>query len=717
MKIPAQVVAVSLLAFCTMSSTAQTIMEIIDTRPELTQFRTALLSIGADAMLQNSSSSFTVFAPSDLAAGYSDSFQLYLKGKDEKPLPRWHLHLQALLKNHMLANQSLTADVIFDATTTVLNSTQDPIEVSQFQRKVGGAGIEVPDLRATNGVLHVVDAVISPIALQNDLSAVEIQPELGDDWMDPPRVGLGMVLDVVGNKSRNFYSTVREEGQTQVACRRRAFNRMGLFYLPQTINDSNDVKMGELMNTSYTNETYDEFIQYSVLPKNYYYDDIPKNYMELTYGANDCSHVWVTKDKKGRLCYNDGCAVNTGGFPAEDGGDPPREFLTSNGVGLIVDKCILCSGVAMLTAYAADYTIYDVDNVAQFFVASEWNLRELSQSVGDGGKITLFAAADSGWDLVNSEDITRLTTDKWKLHQWDFLSHMMVQGAYTIKDLKDKYAINQGPYNLTSLAGEPLFFDFDESRSQLTIQGGDVVKKDIKGVDGYVHFTSEVPLPLSMTDTVYDVAKKRPIYSTQVGLIDTVFLTEDMKRLLPLTAMYSPNSVWENKIIELEDISKMVLESHVFKELQWCDELRKMEGKNLTSLNGLEWKISINEDNMPCFDTYLTAGGGSTFQKACITKCDILARNGIVHELDNIMMSEVGETLAPRSMRPIAPTARRPSPPTVARPTYFGGNEPRPTRQAPSAVVDPSKGSSAAAAYRKTAAAAVIALSLVILQL
>lgn len=139
----------------------------------------------------------------------------------------------------------------------------------------------------------------------------------------------------------------------------------------------------------------------------------------------------------------------------------------------------------MLVNYAAEYTSHNMKDTAQFFIASEWNLRNLSLSVGDGGPVTLFATADSGWNIFNIEDVTRLATDKWKPHQWDMLRHMCVQGIYLESDLKALYD-QSGPYNLTSLAGQPIAFDFDPVKNVMTVDGGDLFFADVKGVDGYV---------------------------------------------------------------------------------------------------------------------------------------------------------------------------------------------------------------------------------------
>jgi hypothetical protein len=67
-----------------------------------------------------------------------------------------------------------------------------------------------------------------------------------------------------------------------------------------------------------------------------------------------------------------------------------------------------------------------------------------------------------------------------------------------------------------------------------------------------------------MIDTVYEVAKKREDLSFHATLIDTVRLTEDMEFLSPPTAIYVPNSAFE--------------------DLLWCEDLRALAGQRIESV-------------------------------------------------------------------------------------------------------------------------------------
>jgi uncharacterized surface protein with fasciclin (FAS1) repeats len=335
-------------------------------------------------------------------------------------------------------------------------------------------------------------------------------------------------------------------------------------------------------------------------------------------------------------------------------------------MGYVIDKCQVCPGVAMLTNVAAEYTTYNLKETAQFFGASEWILRDLRQSVGDGNNMTLFAAISTGWDFFNLEDMTRLAGDEWKPHQLDLLSHMLVQGASTREELELRYN-TEGPYNLTTLANQTLAIDYDASKGALTVNGAEVIFGDIQGVDGYVHFITKVPLPRSVTHTVYDIAKEDPQFSTHISYIDTVRLDADMKRLLPLTTFFAPNDAFEGKVTRMEDIADKLLKNHIFEKLLWCDTILDMIDGSITSLNNHSWTISKGSNGLPCFDTYADTDG--TVKRACIKKCDTLARNGIVHELDDILLFNPSETRPPSAFGDNFPSGNLPVAP--AAPTIF----------------------------------------------
>jgi uncharacterized surface protein with fasciclin (FAS1) repeats len=314
-----------LLSLCCWAQAQNTLVSKIyerttsDSDPNgLSLFSVALQSSGMlDGFLSNATQTFTVFAPTNAAIKASPQFLLYLKGLNAKPVPRWHQHVRAALQQHILLGQVLNSSSIFDLKVTKLNSMLDPIVVSQFGKTLQGAAITEADISASNGVLHVVNAVIQPKFYGEPFSQVELQQELGPDYLG--RTALVDVVDFVGG--REVLNKIDQQGTTFVGCRVRAFNRLSE-YLPQTINGSPDgVIIGEFLNKTNKAETLKDFIEYSMIPKNYYNDDILDGFMDLIVPDPNCGHMWVTKNQ-GKLCFNNGCVVAS---PNQ------REYIASNG--------------------------------------------------------------------------------------------------------------------------------------------------------------------------------------------------------------------------------------------------------------------------------------------------------------------------------------------------------------------------------------------------
>jgi len=100
---------------------------------------------------------FTVFAPTNeafakLPAGTLDSL-LLPENKDK---------LAAILTYHVVSGKVMAADVVKLTEAKSLEGDTIAISVTNGAVKVDGANVVSTDLEASNGVIHVIDAVITP---------------------------------------------------------------------------------------------------------------------------------------------------------------------------------------------------------------------------------------------------------------------------------------------------------------------------------------------------------------------------------------------------------------------------------------------------------------------------------------------------------------------------------------------------------------------------
>ncbi len=133
--------------------------DIVDTAVAAGQFTTLAAALTAADLIDTlkSEGPFTVFAPTDAA------FAALPAGTVENLLKPENLaQLQAVLTYHVVAGKVMAADVVgISAATSVQGSTID-VTVNGGSVKVNQANVTATDIEASNGVIHIIDAVILP---------------------------------------------------------------------------------------------------------------------------------------------------------------------------------------------------------------------------------------------------------------------------------------------------------------------------------------------------------------------------------------------------------------------------------------------------------------------------------------------------------------------------------------------------------------------------
>ncbi len=130
---------------------------IVDVASEAGTFTTLLAAAEAAGLVDtlNSEGPFTVFAPTD------EAFAALPEGTVEGLLADPDA-LRAILLYHVVAGDVRAADVVNLTSATTVNGADVSIEVVDGQVLVGGATVVAADVEASNGVIHVIDAVLIP---------------------------------------------------------------------------------------------------------------------------------------------------------------------------------------------------------------------------------------------------------------------------------------------------------------------------------------------------------------------------------------------------------------------------------------------------------------------------------------------------------------------------------------------------------------------------
>lgn len=135
--------------------------DIVDTAVASGQFQTLAAALEAAGLVETlkGEGPFTVFAPTD------EAFAKLPAGTVESLLePANREKLQAILTYHVIPAALPAAEVVkYDAAETV-NGARLDIDAAGGGVMVNDANVTATDIMATNGVIHVIDAVVLPPA-------------------------------------------------------------------------------------------------------------------------------------------------------------------------------------------------------------------------------------------------------------------------------------------------------------------------------------------------------------------------------------------------------------------------------------------------------------------------------------------------------------------------------------------------------------------------
>ena len=133
-------------------------MDIVDTAVGAGNFTTLVAAVTAAGLVDTlkGEGPFTVFAPTDAA------FAALPAGTVEDLLkPENKDKLVAILTYHVVPGKVMSTDLTEGMKAATVNGAEVTITLDGGA-KVNGAAISTADIAATNGVIHVIDAVILP---------------------------------------------------------------------------------------------------------------------------------------------------------------------------------------------------------------------------------------------------------------------------------------------------------------------------------------------------------------------------------------------------------------------------------------------------------------------------------------------------------------------------------------------------------------------------
>ena len=153
-------VAASLLVFSSAAQADGHKHDIVDTAIEAGNFNMLVAAVDAAGLVDvlKSEGPFTVFAPVD------EAFAALPEGTVETLLAEEGLvTLTTVLTYHVIAGKVMSSDIMGKALEAeTVAGIALPIDATGYGVVVGGANVIAADIETTNGVIHVIDAVMLP---------------------------------------------------------------------------------------------------------------------------------------------------------------------------------------------------------------------------------------------------------------------------------------------------------------------------------------------------------------------------------------------------------------------------------------------------------------------------------------------------------------------------------------------------------------------------
>ena len=158
--VPAEIAA--MLPFPLFSSAAETTssIDIFRTAQSLARLATLIAAFEV-AGLRNTlegAGPFTVFAPTDAAFAKLPNGMLEVLLKPEN-----RAKLLGVLSYHVVAGLVKAENVMTMASAKTLNGQAVTLSLSGRTFKINDAAVVQPDVAASNGIIHIIDAVLAPV--------------------------------------------------------------------------------------------------------------------------------------------------------------------------------------------------------------------------------------------------------------------------------------------------------------------------------------------------------------------------------------------------------------------------------------------------------------------------------------------------------------------------------------------------------------------------
>jgi len=546
---------------------SQTVFDIIATSPNHTTLATAVVAAGLDVALSGPGP-FTVFAPTDAA------FEALPPTVISDLLSDPQGALTDVLLYHVLDSQVLSTELVDGMMVTTLQGEEITVTINGSDVFINDAQVTFPDMQGTNGVVHVIDAVLLPPVMPTN-TIMDIVTNSADH----------NTLEIALNAS-SLNETLGNPGDfTLFAPTDAAFA-----LLPAgTVDDLLADPTGALLNV----------LLYHALSGTVVSSMLSDGMMATTIQGSD---ITVTINA-------DGVFINNARVTTAD-------IMATNGVVHVIDA-------VLLPPPPPTNTILDiiVNSPVHTTLETAVNAAGLADDLSGTGPFTVFAPTDAAFSALPATLIAQLLADPTGQLAQILLYHVVAAEA-------PSSSLSNGQI-ITTLQGEDVTVTINAEG--VFINDAQVTTVDIMADNGIVHVIDAVlSPPPPPTNTILDIIVNSPDHNTLELAVNAAGLADDLSGTGPFTvfaptdAAFSalPPALITELLADPTGQLAQILLYHVVAGEAPSSSLSN--GQTVTTLQGDDVTVSITN--------------GSVFiNDAQVIVADIMADNGIVHVINAVL--------------------------------------------------------------------------------
>jgi len=483
-----------------------TIVDAAVANGSFTTLVAALQATGLDATLADTTSSFTVFAPTDEAFALlgQDTINALLADTDT---------LSDILTYHVISGEVNATAAIASAGTTVAMVNGDSVGLSLDGDNllVNTATVTITDIQADNGIIHVLDAVLLPPADKGEptMNIVETAVAAGN-----------FTTLVAALQAANLDSALADETKTYTvfAPTDAAFALIGTETIAALLADTDALT--------------------SILLQHVIDSEVSsvRAYSLNGMTAKTLSGAEIT------------IAINSIADSLMFGGAniTVKDIYTTNGVIHVIDMVV----VGDVEVPTPTNSIVDVaaENGSFTTLVTALQTTGLDTVLADlEGEFTVFAPTDAAFALLGEETINALLADPDALA--NILLYHVVSGATVLQDAAVTNA--QSDNKMVTMANEQMS-TLSLSGSALFINKSAVSAANVMADNGVIHVVDQVILPPTVkaepTMSIVDVAVGDENFSTLVAALTAADLVDTLADETATFTVFAPTNAAFAKI-------------------------------------------------------------------------------------------------------------------------------------------------------------------------